>query len=122
MIAFRFCVPMDNKRPSLDLQYFDNICPDKNGVSKVKRRLCELGLTRGIFQVPVIALFTKYDQFKREIKMALDDEPTHPETDIDAKVKSDFEQHYLGNLSHSESTPYICLECEDFVTDDSIFC
>ena len=79
-------------------------------------------MTRGIFQVPVIALFTKYDQFKREIKMALEDEPTHPETDIDAKVKSAFEQHYLGNLSHSESTPYICPECEDFVTDDSIFC
>ena len=24
---------MDNDRPSLDLQYFDAICPDKNGMS-----------------------------------------------------------------------------------------
>jgi hypothetical protein len=25
---------MDNARPSLDLKYFDDICPDKNGTSK----------------------------------------------------------------------------------------
>ena len=30
---FRYCIPMDNDRPSLDLKYFDNICPDKNGMS-----------------------------------------------------------------------------------------
>ena len=70
----------------------------------------------------MIALFTKYDQFKRDVKMAWQDEPTHTETDIDAKVKSVFEQNYLGNLSHSESTPYVCLESEYFVTDNSIFC
>ena len=33
---FRYCVPMDNARPSLDLANFDKICPDKNikGTSK----------------------------------------------------------------------------------------
>jgi hypothetical protein len=25
---------MDNNRPSLDLKYFEDICPDKNGMSK----------------------------------------------------------------------------------------
>ena len=30
----RYCVPMDNSRPSLDLKYFDDICPDNNGTSK----------------------------------------------------------------------------------------
>jgi hypothetical protein len=30
----RYCVPMDNNRPSLDLQHFYDICPDKNGMSK----------------------------------------------------------------------------------------
>jgi len=35
-IAFRFCIPMDNDRPSLDLKYFDDISPDKNGMSKCK--------------------------------------------------------------------------------------
>jgi len=33
-IDFRFCIPMDNDRPSLDLKHFDDICPDKNGMSK----------------------------------------------------------------------------------------
>jgi hypothetical protein len=33
-IVVRFCVPMDNDRPSLDLKHSDNICPDKNGTSK----------------------------------------------------------------------------------------
>jgi hypothetical protein len=31
---FRYCVPMDSARPSLELKHFDNICPDKNGASK----------------------------------------------------------------------------------------
>jgi hypothetical protein len=31
---FRYCIPMDNDRPSLDLKYFDDICPDKNGTSE----------------------------------------------------------------------------------------
>ena len=26
----RYCVPMDNQRPELDLRFFDDICPDKN--------------------------------------------------------------------------------------------
>ena len=29
----RYCIPMDNVRPELDLKYFDDICPDKNGSS-----------------------------------------------------------------------------------------
>jgi len=85
-------------------------------------QLYELELTWGIFQVPVIALFTKYDQFKRDIKIRLEDEHGHPGTDIEAEVKSAFEQHYLASLS--ESPPVIRLErmhkngqqCTDLVT------
>jgi hypothetical protein len=33
-IVFRFCVPMDNVRSSLDLKHFYQICPDENGMSK----------------------------------------------------------------------------------------
>jgi len=33
---FRYCIPMDNDRPSLDLKYFGAICPDKNGMSMSK--------------------------------------------------------------------------------------
>ncbi|KAH9013359.1 hypothetical protein EDB85DRAFT_970102 [Lactarius pseudohatsudake] len=35
----RYCVPMDNQRPQLDLKFFNDICPERN--------------------VPVIAVFTK---------------------------------------------------------------
>jgi hypothetical protein len=27
----RYCIPMDNVRPELDLKYFGDICPDNNG-------------------------------------------------------------------------------------------
>jgi len=30
----RYCIPMDNDRPELDIKYFGVICPDKNGMSK----------------------------------------------------------------------------------------
>jgi len=78
-------------------------------------------MTGGIFEVPVIALFTKYDQFKRNIKMKLEDEHGHPETNIDAEVKRVFEQHYLASLRVSGPPLFICLESEDFVTDKHIF-
>ena len=29
----RFCVPMDNARPQLDLKHYKDICPDRNGAS-----------------------------------------------------------------------------------------
>jgi hypothetical protein len=33
VLLFRYCVPMDCARPSLELKQFENICPDKNGTS-----------------------------------------------------------------------------------------
>ena len=30
----RYCVPMDNARPALDLEHIDKICLDKNGMPK----------------------------------------------------------------------------------------
>jgi hypothetical protein len=83
--------------------------------------LCELGLIWGIFQVSVIALFTKFDQFKRDIKMRLEDQDDHPEVhfDFDAEVKRVFEQFYLARLR--ESIPFICLEGEDFITNKPVF-
>ena len=29
----RYCIPMDNQRPELDLKHFKDICPDRNGAS-----------------------------------------------------------------------------------------
>jgi hypothetical protein len=30
----RYCIPMDNDRPELNSKYFEQICPDKNGMLK----------------------------------------------------------------------------------------
>jgi hypothetical protein len=62
------------------------------------------------FQVPVIAVFTKYDQFKREIRIWLEDERCDPEMDLDAEVEDKFKQHYLAGLNRK--TPFIRLESE----------
>jgi len=86
--AIWYCIPMDNDRPSLELRHFGDICPDK--------------------QVPVIAVFTKFDQFKRDIKMKLEDDGRDPETDLDAEVEGVFQRHYLAGLAGSP--PFIRLE------------
>ena len=31
--VLRYCVPMDNQRPELDLRFYNDICPDRNGAS-----------------------------------------------------------------------------------------
>ena len=62
------------------------------------------------FQVPTIAVFTKYDQFKHDIKMKLEDEGHDLETDLNTEVDNVFNQHYLGGLNGHP--PFICLESE----------
>jgi len=64
-------------------------------------------LTRRIVQVPVIAVFTKYDQFRREIRMKLEDQ--HPDSaPVDDDVETIFKEHFLGNLKGSP--PFVRLE------------
>ena len=98
---------MDNDRPWLDLKYFDDICPDKNGASKAS--FMNWGSKWGIFQVPVIAVFTKYDQFKRNIKMKLEDENRDLAL-LDTEVENIFKGQYQAHLSGSPQ--YVCLESE----------
>ena len=63
------------------------------------------------FLVPVIAIFTKYDQFKLDIKMKLEDEGHDPEMDLNTEVENIFNQHYLASLNGLP--PFIRLESED---------
>ena len=63
------------------------------------------------FPFPVIAVFTKYDQFKRNIKMKLEDENRDPEINLDAEAENIFKQHYLASLDGPP--PFIRLESED---------
>ena len=64
------------------------------------------------FQVPVIAVFTKYDQFKRNIKMTLEDKGCTLQTHLDIEVESVFNDHYLAHLGGT--APFVRLESEYF--------
>jgi hypothetical protein len=59
----------------------------------------------------VIAVFTKYDQFRRNIGIKLEDQHRDPSL-LDAEVESVFKEHYLGSLTGPP--PSIRLESEDF--------
>jgi hypothetical protein len=78
----------------------------------VELQLYEPELTWGLFQVPVIAVFTKYDQFRRDIVMEFEDEDRDPGTVLDSDVHSRFTERYLANFTNDP--PFICLESEDY--------
>lgn len=69
----------------------------------------ELGLTCRVLQVPVIAVFTRFDQFKRDVGMMLQDEGRDP-TDFHAEVERRFEHYYVASVG--ERVPFIRLESE----------
>ncbi|KAH9052679.1 hypothetical protein EDB87DRAFT_1816200 [Lactarius vividus] len=75
--AIWYCVPMDNQRPELDLKYFKDICPDRN--------------------VPVIAVFTKYDQFRRNVQIHVEDFGT-PDNNVFDVAEKKFQEYYLRPL------------------------
>jgi hypothetical protein len=58
----------------------------------------------------VIAVFTKYDQFRRNIMIKLEDRHRDPAL-LDAEVESVFNEHYLGIITGPP--PFIRLESED---------
>jgi hypothetical protein len=60
----------------------------------------------------VIAVFTKYDQFKRDISCKLEDESRDPSTDLEDEAESMFQQQYLAGLRGTP--PFVRLESENF--------
>ena len=62
------------------------------------------------FQVTEIVVFTKFDQFKRDIQMKLQDEGRDPEMSLNDEVETIFNQHYLTQLDGPP--PYVRLESE----------
>jgi hypothetical protein len=62
-------------------------------------------------QVPVIAVFTKYDQFKRDVGMKLEDQG-HDTAFLNAEMERIFKEEFVVNLR--ESPPIVRLESEDF--------
>ncbi|KAF8267521.1 hypothetical protein EI94DRAFT_1730201 [Lactarius quietus] len=88
-ILKEYCVPMDNHRPELDLKFYDKICPDPN--------------------VPVIAVFTKYDQFLRNVKMDVSDYPDkYPDSNGNEVAEKLFQDHYVRPLGNNAK--YVRLE------------
>ncbi|KAF8263121.1 hypothetical protein EI94DRAFT_1741697 [Lactarius quietus] len=86
-LAKKYCVPMDSHRPGLDLKYYDKICADPN--------------------VPVIAVFTKYDQFLRNVKMDVSDYPgEYPDSNVYQVAEERFQDHYLRPLGND--VKYTC--------------
>ena len=70
----------------------------------------EIDVVMWDFQVPVLAVFTKYDQFKHDTKMNLEDEGRNPEMDLDDELDKIFRQHYLAMLNGPP--PFVRLESE----------
>jgi hypothetical protein len=63
------------------------------------------------FEVPVIAVFTKYDQFLYNVEMdVLDDPEEYPDRSVSEVVEQVFQEHYLGPLG--DSIGYVQLESE----------
>jgi hypothetical protein len=60
----------------------------------------------------VIAVFTKYDQFRRDIRMKLEDQHRDPAL-LNDEMEAIFSEQFLANLEGSP--PFVCLESEDFV-------
>ena len=58
----------------------------------------------------MIAVFTKHDQFRRNIKIKLEDQHRDP-AHLDAEVETVFNQHYLASLTGPP--PFMRLESED---------
>ena len=69
---------------------------------------------KGKFLVPVIAVFTKYEQFRHEISFKLEDQglDTSDPALLDAEVERIFNEQYLARLAGSP--PVVRLESEDF--------
>ena len=104
---------MDCARPSLELKHFEDICPDKNGTTS-RHNCVNWGLYEAFLQVPVIAVFTKFDQFKREIRMRLEDQDRDADDSalLNSEMERIFKEEFLANLK--ESPPIVRLESENF--------
>ncbi|KAN0131255.1 hypothetical protein V8E53_010959 [Lactarius tabidus] len=87
--AIWYCVPMDDHRPGLNLRFYENVCPDQN--------------------VPVIAVFTKYDQFRRNVEIDVSDDPNrYLDSNVSQVAEERFQEHYLRPLG--DDVKYVRLE------------
>ena len=61
------------------------------------------------FQVPVIVVFTKYDQFRRNVEMDVFDYPDeYPDSNVSQVTEKQFQDHFLRPLGND--VRYVRLE------------
>ena len=61
------------------------------------------------FQVPVIVVFTKYDQFRRNVEMDVLDYPDkYPDSNVSQVTEKQFQEHFLRPLGND--VRYVRLE------------
>ena len=61
------------------------------------------------FEVPIIVVFTKYDQFLRNVKMDVQDDPDqYPDRSVSEVAEEVFQEHYLCPLG--DNIGYVRLE------------
>lgn len=60
---------MEDNRPSLDIALLHKICLNKNGVLLSRQKPC----FHLVVEVPVIAVFTKYEVFRLEVRFSVED-------------------------------------------------
>ena len=88
---------MDNQRPHLDLKFYRDICPDQNGASL--RTFMTVFTVMHHFEVPVIVVFTKHDQFLRNVAMHMSDYPNeYPNCNVSEVAEKLFQEHYVHPL------------------------
>ncbi|KAJ7869220.1 hypothetical protein B0H14DRAFT_2572061 [Mycena olivaceomarginata] len=78
--AIWYCIPMDDNRPKLNIDPLRDICKDKN------------------IHVPVIAVFTKFEAFRHDIRLDLEDSNDRENVDLEDECKRRFEAEYLSQL------------------------
>ncbi|KAJ6478702.1 hypothetical protein DFH09DRAFT_1215300 [Mycena vulgaris] len=98
-IIQEYCIPMDNQRPSLDIEPFHNICPDKN--------------------VPVIAVFTKYEAFRSNTRLNLEDDEREYE-DLEDQTHRECEKVFRAEYLSSLVKSPVRMEKPDARCDDLI--
>ena len=108
---------MDGHRPGLDLKFHKDICPDQNGAS-LRTYMTVFFMQH--FQVPVIVVFTKYDQFLFNVEMDVSDDPDkYPNKSVSEVAKEQFQEYYLCPLG--DNVGYVRLESE-LLTSAKVTC
>ncbi|KAJ6555912.1 hypothetical protein B0H19DRAFT_994295 [Mycena capillaripes] len=92
--AIWYCIPMDNQRPELNIEPYRCLCLAEN--------------------VPVIAVFTKYEAFRRNVCFGLEDKYEREilSEELDWECQKIFATKYLGVLGQAgyPASIFVCLE------------